>query len=513
MTPPPPGAKAPGPRPPGLLDWLFRIRYRLLLVNLLIVSVPLVGIGFARFYEREMLRSLEQDMAHQGQLLRQALVDDSGGLRLDRRGPMLAAAARDTRTRIRLLDTDGRTVADSHQAGPPEGRGEQPPHLLPTSLDPRGRRVAPRARPKRRIIPIPVETAARAEVAKALRGQYGAATRVWERGDRVFLFAAVPIIKDAQVQGVVYVTRSTNPVRAAMHRLRATLLKVLLGAVGATAVLSLFLAWTISRPLGRLTRLAARIAAGDRTAQLALERRDEIGQLARAFDAMTRRLDERARYIGELSANISHEFKSPLTSIRGAAELLLDGAAEDPGARARFLENILADSQRLDRLVTRLLELSRVEADPVPTEVLDYEALVREAADHASGAAPVEVHYRARAMHLLGRRAHLASVVGNLVDNAQAFAAPGTTITITVAEADGGAALRTSVHNLGAPISEANLERIWHRFFTTRAQAGGTGLGLPIVASVVSAHGGTVAVTSSAAEGTTFSFELPAARG
>jgi methyl-accepting chemotaxis protein len=138
-------------------------------------------------------------------------------------------------------------------------------------------------------------------------------------------------------------------------------------AAEAPVVLSLFLAWTISRPLGRLTRLAARIAAGDRTAQLALERRDEIGQLARAFDAMTRRLDERARYIGELSADISHEFKSPLTSIRGAAELLLDGPAV------------------------------------------------------------VEVHSRARAMHLLGRRAHLASVVGNLVDNAQAFAAPGST--------------------------------------------------------------------------------------
>jgi len=238
---------------------------------------------------------------------------------------------------------------------------------------------------------------------------------------------------------------------------------------------------------------------------------------------MARELDARARYVGTLAANISHEFKSPLTSMRGAAELLLEGAADDPDARQRFLENILADTHRLDRLVTRLLELSRVESDAVPAETFDFEALVREVAEASSGLAPapppgaslaasvpppVEVRWAATRTHLHGRRAHLASVLGNLVDNALQHAAPGSVVTVRVAEVSGDR-LRVEVHNRGPVISEANQARIWDRFFTTRADRGGTGLGLPIVASVVAAHGGTVSVTSTEADGTTFAFELP----
>jgi two-component system sensor histidine kinase ChvG len=487
----------------SLATELFRIRYRLLLVNVLIVSVPLVGIGFARFYEREMLGALEQDMIHQAQLLRQTLLADPAGVRLHERGPTLAAAAADTRTRIRLLDAAGKVVADSHAGGPPEGRAEQPPRLL-------GRGQTTARAP--RHAPIPVDTAQRREVKQALRGQYGAATRVWEKGDRVFLFSAVPVARDGRVEGVVYVTRSTNPVRAAMLRLRTTLLKVLLLALAATAILSLFLAATISRPLTKLTRIAERIAGGDRRARLSLERRDEIGQLARAFDTMARKLDERARYVAELSANISHEFKSPLTGIRGATELLLEGAAEDPAARARFLENILQDAHRLDRLVTRLLELGRVESDAGPAEVFDYEALVREVATQVQGPAEVVVEYAAKTMHLFGRRAHVAAALANLVENAQVHARPDSPVTVRVVDLP-GRRVGTTVHNLGPVISAANLGRIWDRFFTTRGAAGGTGLGLPIVRSVVLAHGGSLDVTSTEEAGTTFGFELPASGG
>jgi two-component system sensor histidine kinase ChvG len=358
---------------------------------------------------------------------------------------------------------------------------------------------------------VELDLATRPEVKKALGGEYAAATRVWAGGNRVFLFSAVPIGRAGHVEGVVYVTRSTNPVRVAMRRLRATLYKVLAAALAATTVLSLLFAATISRPLSRLTRIAERIAAGDRTERLSLDRKDEIGQLARAFDAMERKLDERARYVAELAANISHEFKSPLTSVRGAAELLLDGAADDPAARQRFLENILSDARRLDRLVTRLLELSRVEADPVPTEAVDWRELVDEAAEAARqpGRPEVLLQYSEKLSTVVGRRAHLLSALGNLLDNAAHFAAPGTAVTLEVSDGDGR--IVTKIHNHGSPISEANLARIWDRFFTTRAADGGTGLGLPIVRTVVAAHGGTVSVTSTAGDGTRFSFDLPAA--
>jgi two-component system sensor histidine kinase ChvG len=490
-----------------LLDWLFSIRARLLVVNLLIVAVPLLGVGFARFYEREMLRSLEHDMIHQAEVLRHALAADAGGLRLGERGELLTAIARHTRMRIRLLGESGELLADSHAAGPPEGP-EQPPPRLWDLADVSRSRSAPV--PAQGPPPI-VDVSQRDEVRRALDGEYGAATRFWDSRDTLYLFSALPIVADGKVAGVVYVTRSTNPVRSAMYRLRTTLIEVLLAALAATVVLSLFLSGTISRPLVRLMRQAERIARGDRSARLKLARRDEIGKLARSVDSMAQKLDERARFVAELSANISHEFKSPLTGIRGAAELLLEGAADDPAARQRFLGNILADADRLDRLVTRLLELSRVEADPAPLETVDYEALVREVAEQSTGGAEVELSYSARRSDLPGRRAHLRSVLQNLIDNAQQHADDGTTIRVRVAAGTKGM-LRTTVTNRGPVISEANLERIWERFFTTRSDEGGTGLGLPIVAAVVRAHGGTVSVASSERHGTTFTVELPAAR-
>lgn len=489
-----------------LSDWLSSIRARLLVVNLLIVAVPLLGVGFARFYEREMLRSLEDDMIHQAQVLRHALAADPAGPRLSERGPLLSTIARHTRMRIRLLGPEGELAADSHAAGPPEGP-ERPPPRLWDLADVAPRRKVPE--PVGGPVP-PLDVSQREEVQQALAGGYGAATRFWENRHTLYLFSALPIVVDGRVEGVVYVTRSTNPVRSAMYRLRTTLIKVLLAALAVTVVLSLFLSGTISRPLVRLMRMAEGVARGDRSARLKLARRDEIGKLARSVDVMAQKLDERARYVAELAANISHEFKSPLTSIRGAAELLLEGAADDPAARERFLGNILADAERLDRLVTRLLQLSRVEADPAPLERLDYRALVGEVAEQAAGSVEVEVDYHARRSTLAGRRDHLAAALQNLLDNAVQHAAEGSTVRIEVTSAPDGM-VRTSVHNRGPAISEANRERIWDRFFTTRGDHGGTGLGLPIVAAVVRAHGGTVTVDSSERRGTTFRFDLPAA--
>jgi two-component system sensor histidine kinase ChvG len=485
------------------LAWLYRIRTRLLLVNVLIAAVPLLGVGFARFYEREILTSLEQDMVNQAEILRHVLSADTAGLRLAERGPLLAEAARRTRTRIRLLDSKGQLQADSHAKGPPEGPEEPPPQLI-------SRSASESYDVKRAPRPAPLDVAERHEIKKALTGRYAAATRFWHDRDTLYLFSAMPILKDGKIEGVVYVTRSTNPVRAAMYRLRTKLLYTLLGVLGVTVVLSIFLAGTISRPLTHLTKVAGRLARGDRTQRLALERRDEIGELARAFDLMEQRLAERARYTAELTADISHEFKSPLSGIRGAAELLSEGAADDPDARKRFLDNILTDANRLDRLVSRLLELSRAEADSQPSETFDYEALVRETARRAEQgrSVPIDVVYRARVTQLDGRRALLASVLSNLVENAQMHAEPGSRVEVHVSDAGAGL-LRTSVKNQGAAISPANLARVWDRFFTTRGESGGTGLGLPIVKTVVESHGGRVSVESVDPDGTTFSFDLP----
>jgi two-component system sensor histidine kinase ChvG len=213
---------------------------------------------------------------------------------------------------------------------------------------------------------------------------------------------------------------------------------------------------------------------------------------------MTRELDRRARDQRDLAADLSHELKNPLTGIRGAAELLRDGAADDPDARARFLAMILDDAARLDRIVTRLLELSRAESDDSAVEDVDLAALARASAARHDGVVVVGD----REAPARGRVAGLIAAIDNLIDNAVQHAAPATVVTVTVSRN------KIAVHNRGAVLDAAARARVWDRFVTTRAASGGSGLGLAIVRSVAVAHGGGVGVTSDARAGTTFWLEL-----
>lgn len=485
---------------------LVRIRTRLLVINLVAVLVPVVGIEWARTFERESLAALERDMRHVADVLRTVLErnldPEKGRPRFEVAGAALEAAAKRTRMRIRVLDRRGVVIADSHAHGAPEGPEPKVSRWFGADAPP------PRRHDRRQPATDPGPLTHRVEIRAAIKGQLGTATRVHERIDRVFLFLAMPVMVKRRVEGVVYITRSTTPVLFSLYRLRRNLVQVLGVALGVTALMSLFLATTISRPLSRLTRAATRIAQGDRTRPgLTLRRDDELGQLARAFDAMVKQLDERARYISEFAANISHEFKTPLASIRGAAELLADGAVDDPAARGRFLGNILADVQRMDRQVSRILELSRIEATLEHREPVDIEDVVRTAAEQLGAPVAVDVATAAEGLSIQGNRAHLESALSALLENAAQHGPTGEPISVGL-DLD-AAEVRIRVSDRGPGISEANRERIFDRFFTTRADEGGTGLGLAIVAAVVRAHGGRVTLQSAPGEGATFELRLP----
>ncbi|HEU4729144.1 MAG TPA: histidine kinase dimerization/phospho-acceptor domain-containing protein [Kofleriaceae bacterium] len=473
-----------------------RIRYRLLLVNAIVAAVPLVGISFAEMHETQLLGALEADMIHQGELVRAVVLADPGRP-LDAFEPVLGAAATDTRTRIRLLDATGAVRADSHRRGPPEGAERPVPHLL------RGEAPRHAAGP-----PKPVDPASRREVQAALAGRYGSATRLWGNQDRVYLFSALPIAQGGRVLGVVYVTRSTHDVKLQLYRLRAWLFRLLAATLAMTALVSLVLATTIARPLGRLTRRAQRIAARQPIEADALaERSDEIGQLARAVAAMTDELERRAHDARTLAADISHEFKTPLTGIRGAAELLRDGAVDDLEARERFLAMILDDAARLDRLVSRLLELARVDDDRGVELPVALEGLARACAARP-WQVPVEVVVTGDPV-VVGRTAQLAAAIDNLVANATQFADPDTAVRVAVERT--GARTRVTVENHGPAVSPAARARVWDRFYSTRAAAGGSGLGLAIVRSVALGHGGQVGVECTAGI-TAFWLEIPNVR-
>jgi len=490
------------------LSWLGRIRVRLLSVNLLLVLVPIVGLEFARLYERQLLLSLERDMQNQATLLVQVLLTDKQrGIALDDSGHQetIERAARSTRTRLRIIDPSFAVLADSHHQGPPEGREPQPPTWARVQDSPRVALGLPFAEGPE----IPLSE--RRELRRALLGERATATRLRAEPPSVLLFLAQPIRQGKEVLGSVYVTRSTHPVLVEMHRIRSGLLLVLGVAFASTAVVTLLLAWTLTRPIERLARAARRIAAGVRDVRLPEGGGGELSELSQAIAQMTQKLEARHRYISEFAADVAHEFKSPLTSIRGAAELLAEGAADEPLTRTRFLRNILLDAERLDQLVTRLLELSRIESSNEPLVLVCLEDIIRKAVERCeSPDQAIDYRVSATPHWLEARPRDLETALLNLLDNALRYSPAEAPVVVEVVHDLDGARVGVQVSDRGPGIAKEVQSKIFERFFTTNCE-GGTGLGLSIVASVARAHGGTVEVRSELGEGATFTLFLPTA--
>jgi len=478
--------------------WLGRLHLRLLIVNVLVVLVPIAGIGFARLFERELLRSLERDMRNQAVLVRRFI--EASPDPFDRvHEASLRNAARDTRTRIRILGPDGGLQLDSHREGAPEGaESTVPSYAMPS---------APMRRTDAWAQPWP-NLEDRNEVRTALSGERSSYTRVRERGPSVLLFVAEPVFAQRRVLGVVYVTRSTTPVMAELHRIRVGLQKVLILALVFTAAITLWLAHSITTPLRRLSMVASRIAKGEVNLDIPVSGVGELRALAEALKTMTERQRERMQAIATFAADVAHAFKSPLTSIRGASELLTQGAVDDPAVRQRFLRNIELDSERLDRLVTRLLQLSRIEASTESWGSVDLADLLAEVAERSSTPdVSVIVEHHAQRMTVQGRRADLGTAFANLMDNAVKASPSDMDVTVRL-DTQGGRAI-VQILDGGPGVPQELRPRLFERFFTTDND-GGTGLGLAIAQSVVKAHGGLVRLDpDSPARGACFRVELP----
>jgi len=498
-----------GTRRMGLWTWLVhqlaRIRTRLLLVNLTAVLVPVAGLEFARIHERQLLDGLERDMRNQAVLVQMHVHDSLVAgevLNLPGREHWLKDAALLTRTRIRILDAGLNVIADSHRDGAPEG---------PEA--PIGKSVANRllhdtlgSQPH---LGGEVPFNQRTELRGALNGMLSTTTRVAAHPPRVYLFLALPVVVASRIAAVVYVTRSTYPVLVELRRIRAGLTRVLTVALSLSFGLTLLLAWTLTRPIERLAKAAHQVAAGKMDVPIPVSGGGELTDLGEALQSMTRKLEARHRYITQFAADVAHEFKSPLTAIRGAAELLAEGAADDPAARTRFLANIGQDAARLARLVSRLLELSRIEASDEPFQLVDIEGLVRRVVERVEGPdVNVEIAMNATRTFVMGRPPELEMALYNLLDNALRYGRSQEPVCVTLQQGD-AQDLCIRVRDRGPGIVPEHLDKVFQRFFTTDAAGEGTGLGLAIVASVAASHHGAVTVQSTPGAGTEFTLSLP----
>ena len=288
-------------------------------------------------------------------------------------------------------------------------------------------------------------------------------------------------------------------------------------AVGLALLGTAVVAQRMTRSLTELSAATAAVAAGAWQAPIAVRSRDEIGRLAESFNAMAGELRRLEATKQEFFATVSHELRSPLTSIRGAVDLLRDRVPGDlTPAQARLVDITGQSTDRLLRLVNRILEVARLSAGAATLErtALDLDKLAARAVDElrpqAEDAGVALAYERAGDdFALAGDEERLFQVVVNLGTNAIRFTPRGGRVAVGLAAGPSG--LELAVADTGAGIPADALPRIFDAWRQAHAGHGGTGLGLALVRGVVEAHGGRVAVASEEGKGSRFTVHLPRA--
>ncbi len=373
--------------------------------------------------------------------------------------------------------------------------------------------------------PLPVyreavpDTAAQwPEIADAGAGK--PVTKLRRAADGSFMIAAAT---RAAGGSVVHLTDNAGDLTRILRAERLTSFWLLLSVTGLTLFLTWYLARTIVRPLRMLAIAAHRVRLG-RSREVIVprlpERRDEIGALARALSDMSIALRQRIDATEAFAADVAHELKNPLASLRSAVDTL--ESIEAPDLRARLMTVIRDDVGRIDRLITDISDASRLDAELSRTRFVPVDAVALATglvAAYQTAGLPTGVgiafagEYGPEAAMVRGDPARLAQVLRNLIDNALSFSPSGGTVTLAVAAGDGLVTLSVGDEGPGVPVE--NRRDVFKRFYSQRPEAEDfgrhSGLGLSIAGAIVEAHGGQMRVDDTpSGRGALFSVELPA---
>ena len=358
------------------------------------------------------------------------------------------------------------------------------------------------------------------EVAEALHGRFSAVLRVriskhdqpslysMSRGTGIRIFTAMPVIVRGQVAGVVYASRTPSNVFKYLYEQRTKVALAILSMIVPTLLIGFLFHRTITEPMRELVERTNLIGKGDRTALRPLKRHgtSEFARLSQSFLEMARRLDTRSSFISTFATHVSHELKSPLTSIQGAAELLRDDVDEpdmDDDDRRKFLDNIIADTDRLAKISVRLRELARAE-NPV---ALGAARLTDTIATLRSTFATLDIRASGDLDTPMRISEENATIIfSNLADNATRHGS--TTLDLSARRQQNW--LVVTISDNGEGVSLSNRSQIFDSFFTTRRDSGGTGMGLAIVRAMLDALGGAIRIIDSEA-GTAFELTIPIA--
>jgi two-component system sensor histidine kinase ChvG len=524
---------------------------RILLLNIVPVALLALGAVYLSDYEDELIDAELASLLVQGEMVAAGISEVAvvGGEttinRLDAEAArqLLTRLVRPTGVRARLFGETGELLGDSavlSEAGrihssplpPPEVEPESKPRRL---VDAVGDWIARQlSRPDRypeyveRLVPTLRDFP---EAASALRGFNASAVRIAPDG-RLLLSAAVPVQRYKQVLGALMLTRDNRAIAASLREVRYDMLTIAVAALGITVLLSLYLAGTITQPIVRLARAAdeVRLARESRPEIPDLGKRgDEIGDLNDALRAMTGALWQRINTIESFAADVAHELKNPLTSLRSAIEVAARVDLE-PERRARLMSIVIDDVNRLNRLISDISDASRLDAELMRGEVrpVDLQTLLGDMVRHyaatiahKSGVA-VELRISANPPYRAhGHDGRYGQVFRNILDNALSFSPPNSRIVVELTRESRGGPFVVTFDDEGPGIPEENLESIFQRFYSERPTehfGQHSGLGLSICRQIMETYGGSISATNRRAPdgrivGARFTVRAPAASG
>jgi two-component system sensor histidine kinase ChvG len=462
----------------------------------------------------------------------------------ERVGPLLRRLVSPTRTRARIYDREGFLLLDSRSVSGRSNilRFELPPAGAPftqTSNDnsPILEKLSNAARRWTRRPELPLYEdigmgngkTSYPEVASALNGHALSVVRANAKGETI-ISVAVPVQRFRSVRGALLLSTIGGDIDAITAAERWGIIRAFLVSAGVMLFISMSFAGTIAEPMRRLAEAAERVRRGVRSRQEIpdfSDRQDEIGHLSGALRDMTKALYSRIDAIEHFAADVSHELKNPLTSLRSAVETL--PIAKTESSRERLLAIIKHDVGRLDRLITDISDASRLDAELARADMASVDILaaletvvdITRAVDRGDDV-KVKLETRPSALEparkrwrVLGNDSRLGQVFNNLIDNARSFSPPGGSVRVLLrperAHGPGGQPLdgyEIIVDDDGPGLPEGAFERVFERFYTDRPEQGfgqNSGLGLSISRQIVEAHGGRIRAlnrTTSAPEGT-----------
>lgn len=338
--------------------------------------------------------------------------------------------------------------------------------------------------------------------------------------DENTISVGVPIYSDSELQGYVLIHTPINEINTIQTNVFTITYMPFLVIVLLTFITLAFLSQKVLRPMAKINATAREYAAGNFDAKTNIVRNDEIGELANSLEYMASELSKLDEYRKNFISNISHDFRSPLTSIKGYLEAMLDGTIP-PDKYDKYLNIVLSESKRLTKLTTGLLELNDFDnygpilktssfdlLDIFNSVTLTFEKVAND--KHIT----FDISNSASTSIVVADKTKITQVIYNLVDNALKFSSANSTIYISLSEKNDK--LFVSVKDQGTGIKKESQNKVWERFYKTDPSRGkdkqGTGLGLSITKEIIKAHGENINLLSTEGVGSEFIFSLSKAK-